>query len=98
MGGVKSKIMSFFKTNTTKNYSKATRANNVDGGQKKPRKSKIKKTIRRQNVKAIETKRVRYIKKLFEQEEDFDKPVRLGNFYNNNCIEYESNGDRNKTL
>ena len=49
-------------------------------------------------IKAIETKRVRYIKKLFEQEEDFDKPVRLGNFYNNSCIEYESNGDRNKTL
>ena len=49
-------------------------------------------------IKAIETKRVRYIKKLFEQEEDFGKPVRLGKFYNNNCIEYESNGDRNKTL
>ena len=49
-------------------------------------------------IKAIETKRVRYIKKLFEQEEDFDQPVRLGDFYNNSCIEYESNGDRNKTL
>ena len=26
------------------------------------------------------------------------KPVRLGNFWSRNYIEYESNGDRNKTL
>ena len=49
-------------------------------------------------IKAIESKRIRYIKNLFEQEEDFGKPVTLGNFYNNNYIEYESNDDRNKTL
>ena len=26
------------------------------------------------------------------------KPVRVGNFWSNNYIEYESNGERNKTL
>ena len=26
------------------------------------------------------------------------KPVRVNNFWNNNFIEYENNGDRNKTL
>ena len=34
---------------------------------------------------------------LFE-EEDFYKPVRESNFLSNNYTEYESNGDRNKTL
>ena len=33
---------------------------------------------------------------LFEQERDYCKPVRVGNFWNNNYINYESNGDRNK--
>ena len=42
MGVVKDK-MGLFKTNTTKNYSKLTRANNVYGGQEKPRKTKNKK-------------------------------------------------------
>ena len=35
---------------------------------------------------------------LFEQEkEDYCELVRVGNFLSKNCIEYESNGDRNKT-
>ena len=39
------------------------------------------------------------IKNLFEQEEeDYYKPVRLGDFYRNNYIVYESNGYRNKAL
>ena len=25
-------------------------------------------------------------------------PIRVGSFWNNNCIEYESNGDKNKSL
>ena len=28
----------------------------------------------------------------------FRKPVKVGNFWSNNYIEWESNGDRNKTL
>ena len=39
------------------------------------------------------------IKNLFEQEEeDYYKPVRLGDFYRNHYIVYESNGYRNKAL
>ena len=37
------------------------------------------------------------ISNLFEHEEDY-KPVSVGNFWSNNYIENESNGDRNKTL
>ena len=43
VGGVKGKIISLFKTNTTKNYSELARDNNVFGVCKKPRKLKIKK-------------------------------------------------------
>ena len=35
---------------------------------------------------------------LFEQEHDYYKPTRIGNFWNNNYIIYESSGDRNKNL
>ena len=41
--------MNIFKTNATQNYIKQTRVNNVYGGQKKPRESKIKRTIGIQN-------------------------------------------------
>ena len=33
-----------------------------------------------------------------EEEKNYYKPVRVGNFWSNNYIEYESNGDRNKAL
>ena len=42
----KDNIMSPFKSNITTNYSKPTRANNVYGGRKKPRKSKIKNQVK----------------------------------------------------
>ena len=36
---------------------------------------------------------------LFDNEEEvYDKPVRIGNFWSNNYIEYECNSDRNKIL
>ena len=34
----------------------------------------------------------------FEQENDYCKPIRVGNFWNNNYIKYESNGDENKNV
>ena len=42
----------------------------------------------------------RDIGKVFELEEEdsYYKPLRVGTFWGNNYIEYESNGDRNKTL
>ena len=34
-----------------------------------------------------------------DQEEDkYHNPIRVSNFQSNNYIEYESNGDRNKTI
>ena len=41
---------------------------------------------------------VRDIKNFFEREEDYYKPLRVGNFYSNNYIEYESDSDRRKTI
>ena len=41
---------------------------------------------------------IRNTRNLFEHEEDYYKPVRVGNFWSNNYIEYENNSDRNKTL
>ena len=51
-------------------------------------------------TKAIKDRILRDTKNLFEheEEENFYKPVRVSNFWSNNYIEYESNGDRNKTL
>ena len=48
--------------------------------------------------KATKDRIIRNIRHLFmNEEEDYNKPVREGNFWSNNYIEYESNGDRNKT-
>ena len=40
------------------------------------------------------------MKKFFEheEEENYYKPVRAHNFWRNNYVEYESNGDKSKTL
>ena len=35
---------------------------------------------------------------ILEQEEDYYKPEIVSNFYNNNYIEYETNGDRNRNI
>ena len=44
--------------------------------------------------KAIKKKKIKDITNLFEhEEEDYYKPVRVGNFWNNNYIECESNGE-----
>ena len=45
---------------------------------------------------AIKYRVIRDIKNLLEHErEDYYKPVRIGNFWSNNYIEYESKSDRN---
>ena len=52
-------------------------------------------------TKAIKDRMLRDIKNLFEhekEEENYYEPVRVSNFWSNNYIEYESNGDKNKTL
>ena len=96
--GVNNKIMSLFKTNITKNYSKPTGVNNVYGGWKKLRKPKIEKQLEDKIIREIEDRIIRYIKNLFEQEENYYKPVGAGNFYSNSYIDYENNGDKNTIL
>ena len=49
--------------------------------------------------KAVIDRILRDIKNLSEyEEEETYKPVRVSHFWSNNYIEYESNGERNKTL
>ena len=45
--------------------------------------------------KTIKDRIIRDIKTLFEQEDDYYKPVRVGNFCNSSYIEHKSNDDRN---
>ena len=61
---------------------------------------KRKKGIREKKIndRLITDKIIGYIRTLFEQQEDHDKPKIVSNFYNNIYIEYESNGDRNRNL
>ena len=48
---------------------------------------------------AIKQRLIRDIRNLFQhEEEDHYKPVRIGNFWSNKYIKYESNSDRKKTL
>ena len=62
------------------------------------RRSRRKKEIRGKkelNERLIEDRIIRDIRTLFEQqEEDYYKPKRINNFWNNNNIEYESNGEK----
>ena len=47
----------------------------------------------------IKKRIIRDTRNFFEhEEENYYKPVRVGNFWRNNYIEYENNGNRNKTL
>ena len=49
--------------------------------------------------KAIKIRIIRDIQNLFEHEKEYYyKPIRAGNFWSNNYIEYQSNSDRFKTL
>ena len=60
----------------------------------KPRTKKTK------TIKTIQPKIIGDIRKPFEpeEEEDYYKPIIIGNFNKNIYIQYESNSDRNKTL
>ena len=46
-------------------------------------------TLQLMKYKSFQTKK---------REENYSKPVIVGNLWSNNYIEHESNGDRNKTL
>ena len=94
MGVVKDRIASVFRTDTTKNYSKPTRVNNVCVGQKITRKLKIKKKAEDKIFEAIEHRIIRDMNNLFDHEgQDYYKLVRVDNFF-----EHESNDNKSKTL
>ena len=53
---------------------------------------------KRKNERLMKDKTIRDTKTLFELEEDYYKPKRVRSFWNNNYIEYESNGDKNNSF
>ena len=88
--------LSLFKINTTENYSKPARVNNGMEVEKTRENQKEKKNQKTKKIRAIEGRIIRDIKSLFEQEEeDYYKPLRVGNFYSDNYIKYESTGNKN---
>ena len=60
----------------------------------------IRNIFRHEKNKAIKDRIIRNIKNLFEHEEEgnYYKPARVSKFWSNGYIEYESNGDKSKTL
>ena len=53
----------------------------------------------KQENETINNRIIRDIRNLFQHEEEYYyKPARVGSFSRNHYFEYESNGDRNKTL
>ena len=71
---------------------------------KKKKKKKVDDTIRHKKSfqiernEAIKDRGRKDISIEHEEEKHYYKPVRVGNSWSNNYVEYESNGDRNKTL
>ena len=61
-------------------------------------KKKKEKEITEKKEKLIKDRLIRDIMTLFEQQEDYYKPERVNNIWNNNYIEYESNGNKNRNL
>ena len=59
--------------------------------------NKSRKKLEDKSIRQIKARVHRDIGRIIESEDDYYKPVRVGKFYNNNCIDYEGNGDRNKT-
>ena len=72
----------------------------------KPEEEKIIKDIKnlfrlKKEVKGNKDIILRNIKNLFEyekEEENYDKLVRVNNFWSNNYVEYKSSGDKNRIL
>ena len=63
----------------------------------KPRKEN--KTIREiRKESSDDDKILRHIRAIIEPEEDYYKPIKIANVFDDNFIDYESNGDRNKML
>ena len=75
----------------------------MHGGGKKQSQENIIKSIRnlfklKKENKTIKDRIIKDIRSLFKQEGDYYKPIRVGNFWNNNYNKYKSSGDKNKNL
>ena len=73
------------------------------GGGKKQSQKNIIKSIRnlfklKKENEVIKDRIHRDTRTFFKQEDDYYKPVKVSNFWNNNFMEYESSGDINKNL
>ena len=108
VGGFKDKVISLFNTNAPKQT-----VHGREKKLRKPKtqdqsEENIINSIRSFFILKKEKKGIKYgitkdriighFRTLFEKEKDYYKPGRVNNFWNNNGIEYESNGDRNKSL
>ena len=62
------------------------------------RKRKKKTKLEKKKTRLIKDRIIRNIRTLFKQEEDYYKHKTISNFWNNNYIESESNGNKNKNL
>ena len=86
-----------------KGYNRPKCVKTVYGGGKKQSEENISKIIgnllklKKEN-EAIKDRTIRDIGTLFKQEDDYYKPIRVGNLQNNNYIEYDSCSDRDKNL
>ena len=93
MSGVKDKVFSLFKINTSKDYSKPKRVKYLHGGRKKSMKPEIQtqsedsiiKNIRnpfklKNENEAFKGRIMRDTKTHFQEEEDYYKPARVGDF------------------
>ena len=90
--------MSLFKT---KDYSKSEPVKKVYGGGKKQFEENITKSIRNlfklnKEKKWFKDIIIGDIRTLFKQEDDYHKPTRVVNFWNNDCIEQKSSSDKKK--
>ena len=56
--------------------------------------SAIKDITKKKENETIKDRIIRDIKSLFEQENNYYKPIRVGNLWNDSFIEYESNSDK----
>ena len=64
----------------------------------KPKKKKSRQKRKSSNENIINDKIIRDIRTLFEQEENQYETKRVSNFWNNNYIEYESNGYKKRLI
>ena len=67
----------------------------------KTKKEKEERKKKKHNDRTNKDRIIREIRRLFEQEEkeeNYYEPKRVNNFWNNNYIKYEGNGDKNRNL